>query len=174
MYRKKHFFKHIFCEKENAYFSLEACMIMPIVFCAILFLIFVGFYQYDKCVLQQDVFRMLIRGSQQKFLTNEEVSQKVKEEDIGWYYDKYFLCRWDSKIVEVEYDKLRIAHDAVFQAAGPMIVEWTGCDFWGMCIDFTSVRIHPVETIRNCRRVETMAERKEENERMGIRSIDES
>lgn len=160
-------------EKENAYFSLEACIIMPLVFYSIIFLMYVGFYQYDKCILQQDVFRMLIRGSQTKFLSNEELAQKMKEEDAQWYYDKYVLCSWNDKKIEVGYGEICIKQQAVLNASVPIIMEWTGMEFWDMSMNFSSTRIHPVKTIRSCRKLEKLAERREENEGMGVYSFDE-
>ena len=159
MDRKNILRKNEYLQRENAYFSLEACLIMPIVFWTIIFVMYMGFYQYDKCVLQQDLFRMLIRGSWQKFLSNEELAQKMKEEDAKWYYEKYVLCNWENKQLEVGHNEIRIAQTAVFDVKVPLIGKWTTNGDMEICADFTGTRIHPVETIRSCRKLEGFVER---------------
>lgn len=160
--------------KENAYFSLEACLVMPIVFYTIIFLIYVGFYHYDKCLLQQDIYRMLIRGSQVKFSLNEEVARKIKEEDAKWYYEKYILCNWEDKTVEVLHDKIRIKQQAAVKASVPMLIKWTGMEMWSIDVDFESARIRPTDIIRNCRKLEKAAERGKKDDGVGVYSTDES
>lgn len=102
---------------------------------------------------------MLIRGNQIKFSSNEEVAQKIKEEDAKWYYEKYVLCGWKDKTIEVEYDSIRIKQQAVMRASVPMLVKWTGMNSWSLDMDFESTRICPTDTIRNCRKVKQVAER---------------
>ncbi|MBD5493085.1 MAG: hypothetical protein HDR12_01550 [Lachnospiraceae bacterium] len=60
MFRK---IKHI---TVNGYMTLEACFIMPWVIFMFVFLIYISFYSYDKCVLFQDVYTLCLRGSIQK------------------------------------------------------------------------------------------------------------
>ncbi len=47
----------------HGYMTVEAALIMPIVWFAIFFLIFAGFFQYDRCVAQQDCRVMVDRKS---------------------------------------------------------------------------------------------------------------
>lgn len=157
--------------KENAYLTVEACIIMPIVFYTIIFLIYVGFYNYNKCVLQQDIFRMLLRGNQDKFSSNEEVAQKIKEEDAKWYYDKYVLCRWEDKLIEVSHGEIRIRQQAAMETSTPVLIKWLGREWWKVDCDFTCTRIRPTNIIRDCRKLERIVERKEDGG-VGIRTVD--
>ena len=146
--------------KENAYFSLEACLILPLVFYVILFMIYVGFYQYDRCLLEQDVYRMLIRAQQTRFADNQELMQKMKAEDTHWYYDKYVLCQWAEKTIEVEHGKIRIAQSGALKTGMSAFSIWNGSDSWNFRADFTGNRLCPEQTIRNCRKLEQLAERR--------------
>lgn len=150
--------------KENAYFSIEAALIMPLVFLLIFFLIYVGFYQYDKCLLNQDAYRMLIRGSQVKFENNSGVAQKMKEEDVKWYYDKYMLCDFENKRIEVKHGTLSFSQDAVLTVPFLTLIDWTGKRTWHICVDVESGRIQPTDTIRNCRKLQNIQERGDESD----------
>lgn len=48
------------------YMTLEAAFIIPWVIFLFVFLIYAGFYFYDKCVLFQDAYALCFRGSIQK------------------------------------------------------------------------------------------------------------
>lgn len=147
----------------NAYFSLEACLIMPLVFYCIFFLIYAGFYQYDRCLLYQDTYRLLIRGTQVKFVNSMEVAQRIQEEDAGWYYEKYVLCGFGKKTVEVDHGNIHLSQEAALAVSFPMPVQWTGKEFWGIQVDVTGGRIRPADTIRNCRKVEKVLERRKKD-----------
>lgn len=142
-------------DKQNAYFTLEACLIMPFVFGVIVFIMYVGFYSYNKCLLRQDTYRLLIRGGQVKNASNEEVINKIKEEESRWYYDKYVICLWEDKIIRVERDSINISNNGRMKVSIPFVEEIVGDNVWKMSIDAKANRIHPIDTIRSCRKVES-------------------
>lgn len=148
--------------KENAYFSLEATLIMPFVFMAILFLIYTGFFFYDNCLLKQDTYRMLIRGSQIKYSSNEEVIQKIKEEDSKWYYDKYVMCVWGNKRIEVEHKSIFMEQEAALNVSIPFVSDLVGNNMWSLDTAVKAVRIHPTKTIRSCRKIESLLGKEKE------------
>lgn len=43
--------------------TVEASMIMPFVLYICIFVIYLGFYMYDRCILTQDCYRIALRGS---------------------------------------------------------------------------------------------------------------
>lgn len=147
-------------EKENAYFSLEACLILPIVFYVLIFLLYAGFYQYNRCLLHQDIYRLLIRGSQVRFMDNYGVAEKLKEEEKTWYYEKYMLGSWGSKTIEVEHGSISMAQKGVLRVPFSVLTEWIGKLEWEFSVEAKGCRIRPTQTIRNCRRLEGVAERK--------------
>lgn len=146
--------------KENAYFSLEACLILPLIFYLLLFLIYAGFFQYDRCLLRQDTYRLLIRGSQVSFAGNEEVLKKLKAEDENWYYEKYALCSLGSRELEVRHGSIRIAQKAALKVTFPVLGEWLGQSEWEFSIDAEGGRSRPTQVIRDCRKLERVMERR--------------
>lgn len=45
-------------KRAGGYFTVEAALVLPIVFGCILFLIYQGIYQYDRCALEQNLNRV--------------------------------------------------------------------------------------------------------------------
>lgn len=141
---------------ENAYFTVEAGLVLSIVFYTILFLLFTGFYQYNRCLLIQDTYRLALRGSQMLYADNEEVKARVKSEDAGWYYEKYAACIFKEKKIQVTKGKVIMVQKA--EVKSPLFVfgERMNNGIWGMQTSAESVRISPVTVIRGCRKAEEL------------------
>ncbi len=64
----------------GGYLTIEASFIMPMVFILLLFLIYWGFYCYDKSVSIQCSYLAALRGSNEWELSNAEVEQYTKQQ----------------------------------------------------------------------------------------------
>lgn len=138
---------------ENAYFTVEASLVLSIVFYTILFLIFTGFYQYNRCLLSQDTYRLALRGSQMLYADNEEVKARVKSEDAGWYYEKYAACHFKEKKIQVTKGKVIMEQTAEVKSPLFVLSKWMNNGMWEMETSAESVRISPVTVIRGCRKI---------------------
>lgn len=64
--------KNIFkCKKNNfkitdAYFTIEAAFLIPIVLCLFAFIIYLAFFMYDRCLLTQDSYQAALLESERK------------------------------------------------------------------------------------------------------------
>lgn len=59
--------------KQNGYMTLEASLIMPFVLYICLFIIYIGFFLYDRCIFMQDCYRIALRGSSVYRDNNQDV-----------------------------------------------------------------------------------------------------
>lgn len=50
----------------EAYFTVEAALVMPVVLCMIVMIIYLSFYLYDRCILAQDLYLLSYRQSIEK------------------------------------------------------------------------------------------------------------
>lgn len=71
----------------KGYMTLEASFIMPWIIFVFVFLIYVSFYVYDKCILFQDAYTLCLRGSVQK---EEEAVNYINAHMNGQFGKKYF------------------------------------------------------------------------------------
>lgn len=57
----------------SAYMTVEATLIVPFVMYISIFLLYLGFFQYDRCLLRQDAYRAALYGSSIYRTDNGEV-----------------------------------------------------------------------------------------------------
>lgn len=53
-------------KEAEAYFTVEAALVMPVVLCIFVMLLYLSFYLYDRCVLAQDCYVLSYRQSIEK------------------------------------------------------------------------------------------------------------
>lgn len=145
----------------NGYFTLEAAFILSLVFWIILLIIFLAFYQYNRCLLTQDTYRIALRGSQLKKTSEQDIKLKIQDEITNWYYEKYVACLWKNPQVEITSKKVSISNYA--EVLCPTIPQGLVSDnkLWKIDIEKNSKRTNPVNIIRNCRIIEKIQTNKE-------------
>lgn len=149
-------------KKDNdpgGYMTLEASLIMPIVIYICLLIIYVGFYQYDRCIIMQDCYRIALRGSS----TYKDDSQDVYNTAVAYLEqikaDKYITKEW-------EYNTL-VQGQVVIKASGKYvmpfveIIRLTGTDVWEIDLEVKSICINPAIILRMCYELQESKEKKE-------------
>lgn len=66
-------------KKLNGYMTLEAALLMPIVWFLMFFLMFAGFFQYDRCIAEQDSKIIALRSSTMREKDEAEILRKAME-----------------------------------------------------------------------------------------------
>lgn len=95
----------------KGYFTLEAALLMPMVFAVYCFLFYIGFYQYDRCLAEQDLRLALLRGS--------KTGQADGAERLAETYAIYENLGTDKYIAaEIERPQIRIAYGRITAHAG--------------------------------------------------------
>lgn len=117
----------------GAYMTVEATLIVPFVMYISIFLLYLGFFQYDRCLMRQDAYRAALYGSSIYRADNGEVYNAA--------YDKA------EQITEEKY----IGTDCSILVKVQNQVEVT---LIGNCEESMSSKcINPVFFIRSCRQL---------------------
>lgn len=66
--------------KEEAYFTVEAALVIPVVLAIIVMIIYMSFYLYDRCVMQQDCCVLSYRQSIEKGTADRVSREKIREQ----------------------------------------------------------------------------------------------
>lgn len=61
-------------DKFSGYFTIEAALLLPVVFSIIIFVIYLSFFQYNRCLLDEETITIMVRGS------NPAYSEKAQEQ----------------------------------------------------------------------------------------------
>ena len=65
---------------KNAYFTVEAALVVPVVMGTMLFVIYMLLFQYNRCLMEQDIGAMVIWGSNMEVSDDETFEEKVRQE----------------------------------------------------------------------------------------------
>ena len=139
--------------EQNAYFTVEAALILPLVMSAVLMEIFLLMFQYDRCVLEQDVNRMTIYAASVAGDTTEELEQKIRSRMETISMEKYLAWSMEKLQVEVERGIVEVNGGGSFELP---LEEWnlfTGESAWGAGVKRKAIKVSPTDFIRLYRKV---------------------
>lgn len=138
---------------KNAYFTVEAALVLPMVIGAILFVVYTLLFQYDRCLLEQDLGGIALWGSLAEAPDEATFQQMVQARLAGLYREKYAV--WRITELDASLDKNRF----VAEGAGKLTFPAPGWNFWSRDNvweargSYGYSRISPVTFIRLCRRI---------------------
>lgn len=134
----------------DAYFTVEAALVLPVVMSTILFVIFMLLFQYNRCLLEQDLGAVALWGSRQEASDVTELEEQIRERIAGMYHDKYVA--WEITELEASLDKNIFSVQGGGRITFPVSrwILWSGSDAWKMEAHYSYSRLSPVTFIRLC------------------------
>lgn len=110
--------------KIGGYFTVEATCIYPFVIASILLIIYVWFFLYNRCLMEQDFAGVLVKGIAQSEFNQEERSEYMAEQ-IGDLYVAQYLC-WEFGNISTNINGFDV--DVSFE--GSIEFPYEGLNFW--------------------------------------------
>lgn len=139
--------------KQNAYFTVEAALILPLVMSAVMMEIFLLMFQYDRCVLEQDVNRMTICAAAVAGDTTEELEQKIRSRMETVSMEKYLAWNMEKFQLEMVRGRVEVNGEGSFELPLPEWNLFTGENAWRAGVRRTAIKISPTDFIRLYRKV---------------------
>ena len=136
-------------EVANGYFTVEASILLPLVLGIILLIIFLWFYAYDRCLMEQDYAMALIRGMYADNLTPEERVSFTKELAENTYREEYYGWNFDETKVTYEMFRMKI------EGGGYLEFPFKGLNFWNEENTWLSTASHEGSVIKKCLGIRT-------------------
>lgn len=138
----------------EAYFTVEAALVMPVVLCMIVMILYLSFYLYDRCILAQDLYILSYRQSIEKG-SAERAGSRAAHEAL---YGRVFMLAG----LETE-----VSAGTSVQVKGnaSMTVPVFGLDFfdrqrrWGLTVEEKAKMTDPPRDFRRVRRLLYLASR---------------
>ncbi|MCM1541091.1 MAG: hypothetical protein NC121_07505 [Blautia sp.] len=139
--------------KMNAFLSVEAALVVPLTVSAILLAVCLFAFQYDRCLMEQDLAIQAVKAATVEARTGEELEEKIQVQTAGLYRDKYVA--WDLIMLEVKMEKkiIEAVGKGEFRFPVPGWNFWNREDIWSARAGYKAHRISPITFIRNCRRI---------------------
>jgi len=108
----------------KGYFTVEAACIYPFVIAVILLVIYLWFFMYDRCLMEQDFAGILVKSAVYQTDESSERSEYMQSQ-VGSLYDSQYLC-WDYEDISTSITGYNVG----VSAKGSLEFPFTGLNFW--------------------------------------------
>lgn len=137
--------------KTKAYLTVEAALVMPVVLGVVVLVVYLLFFQYDRCLLEQNTGILALRACTMQITDGEErmrqlieQSKQADERYLAWYLDE--------AVMEIKGNRIRVDRSGMLQCPFRGLFGLGGKE-WQSRVFYENYRIRPVDFIRNCRKL---------------------
>lgn len=113
-------------KKAGAYFTVEATLVLTLTLGVIVVLIYIMFFQYNRCLLEQDIGALALKGCAIQAESKEELLQKLRKYESQIYLDKYIAWECGEVSIELKQDEVKV------ERAGCVIFPFSGEAFFDL------------------------------------------
>lgn len=137
---------------ENGYFTVEAALIFPMVLLFMVMMIFLAFFSYDRCILEQSAYEAALRGTGNHIKSAQEAYSQVYEAAGRLVEEKLFAVHDFKYDVSVLGDFVTVEYHCVVNMP---LMGWL-CEYipeMDLTLDISSRarRCRQTRIIRDCR-----------------------
>lgn len=138
--------------KLNAYFTIEAALVIPIVLAGILFVMYIWFFQYDRCLMDIDINAIGLRASNANAENNDERMFLLKKYMNEIYYDKYAAWNIGAANLKIEKGCIFVEQEGNVRFPFKSLGFWRGNNIWSTKSETKANIINPVFVVRSIRK----------------------
>lgn len=139
--------------KIGAYFTVEASFVFPIALSVVLLVIYLLFYEYDRCLMEQDIGALSVYGATVQAEDNEMRMRLLAIRKDAIYDEKYIA--WENGEVSMRLEKGSIQVERTGSLRFPFsgLNFWNSSNSWETTIRYESTVVSPTVMIRNWRKL---------------------
>ncbi len=142
--------KRFYYGKADAYMTVEAALILPIVFLTVLLVIFLLIFQYNRCLMEQDIGILALRGTTLTAADREELAQRLVWQEAALYREKYLAWSSDKAEIHIEKNIVKVKQRGYCTFPFPHWSLWEGGSVWETTTAFENHIQEPAAFVRNC------------------------
>lgn len=140
-------------QKENGYFTIEAAMVLTLVIGVIVLLIYLVVFQYNRCLMEQDVGALALKGCSMQAADKDELMQILMQSADSIYQEKYLMWQGDSPEMKLAGESIEVTQRGSLSFPFTWMYEGEIDGFWTATANYENHRIDPVGTIRLYRKL---------------------
>jgi len=136
-------------KKMKAYFTVEAAMVLTLVTGMLTLLVYIIFFQYNRCLLEMDIGALALKGCSVQSENKDDLLQKLNQYSAQIYKDKYLAWEHGDIILKLEENTVRI------EQTGTLQFPFTGSGFFNKESEWTTMAVYvnrkvsPISFLRN-------------------------
>lgn len=140
----------------RAYFTVEAAILYPVVLGVVLLMMYLLFFQYDRCLLEQDMGRAAVRSGGRWMQKKEELNRQLQEKDLFFDAEKYIA--WESELPAWKLEKNQVTVEQTGRMPYPFSAILGVPRYWSAKASFRVNRNSPVDILRKYQRYQDITE----------------
>lgn len=137
----------------HGYMTLEAALLMPMVLFTVFFIVFTGFFQYDRCIAEQDGKMIVLRASEMRGKDEAAVIRTVLEKGELAGEKKLLFSEGVQKELYITENSAKIKISGKVRTILEGLVKGP-FDAFSYSGEYEVKKYDPVQFIRTCRRLE--------------------
>ena len=110
-------------KKESAYFTVEAAFILPMAILFTTVMIFMAFYSYDRCIIEQIAYEAAMRGTSNHFDNAQEAYEAANRAAARLTDGNLFALNHLTHSVSVTADSVVVSYDCKINMP---LITWLG------------------------------------------------
>ncbi len=137
----------------DGYFTVEVALIFPFVMGIILLVIYMYFYKYDRCLMEQDLGAALAEGMYVQNINMEERAKYVSEAIENTYRDEYWAWNRDAAKVSYDFRKITVVDEGSIRFPFKGFMFWDWGDIWSSEAGYEGKYVKKMFGIRTFRKM---------------------
>ena len=129
--------------KLDAYFSVEASLVLPMVVGSIIFVVCFLLFWYNRCLMEQNLNGLAVKASQSDSGSMEELKRELGKWQDEYLTDKHYAWEAGEVVTSLRLNWYEFKQD------GKLLL---GDRTWKAQVTGKAMRIHPTPFLRLCRR----------------------
>lgn len=138
--------------RAQAYFTVEASLVLPIVIASLVFTICFLLFCYNRCLMEQDVAMLSVRTASYGARSVGTMEPKIGAWQKEYLTDKYYAWEMEDYVMSYSGNKRTITR------SGKLLM---GDRLWKASAESEITRVQPVTFVRLCRRLDQNGEAKQ-------------
>lgn len=134
---------------------MEAALVFPVALGTVLFIVYMLLFQYNRCLMEQDLGALALWGSRVTSEDSKELQELVRKRTSEIYRDKYVVWKMLALDVKLEHNRFAVTGKGQLTFPVPGLNFWNRNNVWEAEADYRFWRISPVDFVRLCNRVKT-------------------
>lgn len=139
-------------KEEAAYFTVEAALVMPCVLAVIVTVIYLLFYQYDRCLMEQNLGLLMLEAYAAQ-TDDDEALMTVLQSGAEDGDERYLALDAGELSVSIRGRRIRLSMDGSLRYPFAGLPTGASEGTWEISAQMTGNKLSPVSFIRNYRKI---------------------
>lgn len=139
--------------KENAYFTVEAALVLPMVISTFILTVFLFIFQYDRCLLEQDMNLLAIYTGSVAAEDDDELREAAQRKISEISVDKYAAWEMSEMRITVEGNNVHARGGGSLTFPLPSWNFFNEENVWSAGVHRETRRISPEDYVRLLRKI---------------------